>query len=45
MAYKLYLSAHSLFNNPADLEIKATRVDGHKFPRMRVKVRDEIVVL
>ncbi len=44
-AYKLYLDAHPLFNNPPDLDIKSTPVDGHKFPRMSVKHREEIVAL
>lgn len=44
-AYKLYLNAHPLFNNPADFDIKATPVNGHKFPKMTVKVREEIVSL
>lgn len=45
MAYKLYLNNHKLFNNPEDLEIKSSRVDWHKFPRMAVKYREEIVAL
>lgn len=45
MAYKLYLAQHPLFHNPPDLDIKATEVDGHKFPKMTVKVREEIVSL
>ncbi len=44
-AYKLYLNTHKLFNNPSDFEIKKTQVDWHKFSRMIVKFRDEIVVL
>ncbi len=44
-AYKLYLDNHELFNNPDDFDIKATKVDGHKFPRMAVKHREEIVAL
>jgi UPF0176 protein len=44
-AYKLYLANHELFNNPDDFDIKATKVDGHKFPRMAVKHREEIVAL
>jgi UPF0176 protein len=39
------LNAHPLFHNPSDLDIKSTKVDGHKFPRMVVKEREEIVVL
>lgn len=44
-AYKLYLASHPLFHNPPDIDIKATVVDGHKFPKMTVKVREEIVSL
>lgn len=44
-AYKMYLAQHSLFNNPEDFDIKATSVDSHKFPRMRVKFKEEIVAL
>ena len=44
-AYKMYLENHSLFNNPDDLDIKSSPVDGHKFPKMTVKYREEIVVL
>lgn len=45
IAYKLYLANHALFNNPNDLDIKSNAVDGHKFPRMSVKLKEEIVVL
>ena len=45
MAYKLYLAQHELFCDPGDLEVKASKVDGHMFPRMSVKLKDEIVVL
>lgn len=44
-AYKLYLDNHPLFNNIEDLEIKSSKVDWHKFPRMAVKYREEIVAL
>ncbi|NDK09678.1 hypothetical protein GW846_02770 [Candidatus Gracilibacteria bacterium] len=44
-AYKLYLQNHPLWNNIADLDTKSSPVDGHKFPRMQVKVKDEIVGL
>ena len=44
-AYKLYLDNHELFNNPPDLDLKSTKVDWHKFPKMIVKLREEIVVL
>ena len=45
IAYKLYLQNHPLFNNPSDLDIKSNKVLGHQFPRMSVKLKDEIVVL
>ncbi len=45
MAYKMYINAHPLFNNPEDLDVKSCEVKGHQFPKMKVKVRDEIVVL
>lgn len=45
MAYKMYLNNHELFNNPDDLDIKSSKVDWHKFPRMAVKHREEIVSL
>ena len=44
-AYKMYLDQHELFSQPADLDIKSSQVDGHKFPRMSVKLREEIVTL
>ena len=44
-AYKLYLNNHSLWKDIPDLDIKASDVDGHQFPRMQVKYREEIVVL
>ncbi len=45
MAYKLYLAHHPLWKDIADLDIKASPTDRHQFPRMQVKVRDEIVAL
>lgn len=45
MAYKLYLNNHDLFNNPEDFDIKSCEVDSHKFPKMSVKHREEIVAL
>ena len=45
MAYKLYINNHELFKNPEDLDIKSCKVEWHQFPKMKVKVRDEIVVL
>ena len=44
-AYKSYLQNHSLWKDIPDIDIKSSKVDGHQFPRMQVKVRDEIVVL
>ncbi len=44
-AYKMYLDQHPLFNNPEDFDIKTSKVDGHKFPRMAVKYKEEIVAL
>jgi len=44
-AYKLYLSNHPLWKDIQDIDEKSSAVDGHQFPRMQVKVRDEIVVL
>ncbi|MDQ7008952.1 MAG: rhodanese-like domain-containing protein [Candidatus Gracilibacteria bacterium] len=45
MAYKLFINNHDLFKNPEDIDIKSCKVKGHQFPKMKVKVRDEIVVL
>jgi len=44
-AYKLYLENHPLWKNIADIDEKSSPVNGHQFPRMQVKVRDEIVSL
>ncbi|MDA9128876.1 rhodanese-related sulfurtransferase [Candidatus Gracilibacteria bacterium] len=44
-AYKLYLQNHPLWKDIPDIDVKSSKVDGHQFPRMQVKVRDEIVVL
>lgn len=44
-AYTLYLQNHPLWKDIPDIDIKSSKVDGHQFPRMQVKVRDEIVVL
>lgn len=44
-AYKLYLQNHPLWKDIEDIESKSSPVDGHQFPRMQVKVRDEIVSL
>lgn len=44
-AYRMYLESTQYFKNIADIEPKATRVSGHQFPKLTVKVRNEIVVL
>lgn len=44
-AYRLYLASHKYFSDISAIEEKSTRVEGHQFPRLTVKVRDEIVVL
>jgi UPF0176 protein len=44
-AYRLYLNSSQYFNNIADIDTKATLVTGHQFPKLTVKIRDEIVVL
>lgn len=44
-AYRLYLANSPYFNEIADIDIKASPVDEHKFPRMSVKYREEIVAL
>ena len=41
----MYLDNHPLFNNPEDFDIKATQVDEHKFEKMIVKEKEEIVAL
>lgn len=44
-AYKLYLANHPLWKDIQDIDVKSSPTDGHKFPRMQVKVREEIVAL
>jgi len=44
-AYKLYLNNHPLWKDIEDIDIKASPTDGHQFPRMQVKVKNEIVGL
>lgn len=44
-AYRMYLESTPYFKNIADIESKATLVSGHQFPKLTVKVRNEIVVL
>lgn len=45
MAYKLYLQNHPLWKDIPDIDTKSSPTDGHQFPRMQVKVREEIVSL
>lgn len=40
-----YLNNHPLFKNIEDIESKETPIDSHKFPRMIVRYRKEIVAL
>ena len=40
-----YLNNHPLFNEIEDMETKETLVDAHKFPKMIVRYRKEIVAL
>jgi UPF0176 protein len=40
-----YLEHHKLFNNIPDIEEKSSDVDGHKFPKMIVRYKREIVAL
>lgn len=44
-AYRMYLESTKYFKNIADIEPKATLVSGHQFPKLTVKIRNEIVVL
>lgn len=44
-AYRLFLSSSKYFNNIADIDTKATLVQGHQFEKMIVKIKEEIVVL
>jgi UPF0176 protein len=44
-AYKLYLKSISYFSDIPDIDEKACEVDGHKFPKMIVRYRKEIVAL
>jgi len=45
LAYRLFLQSSKYFSNIADIDTKATLVEGHQFPKLTVKIRDEIVVL
>lgn len=44
-SYRHYLENSHYFRDIKDIDAKATPVDDHQFPRMSVKVRDEIVTL
>ena len=44
-AYKRYLAESIYFRDIADIDTKATRVEGHQFDKMIVKYRSEIVAL
>jgi UPF0176 protein len=44
-AYKLYLNNHPLWKGIEDIDVKSSPTDGHAFPRMQVKVKNEIVWL
>lgn len=44
-AYRLYLNTIPEFSNIADIDDKATLVNGHQFPKMIVRYRREIVSL
>jgi UPF0176 protein len=44
-AYRFFLEASKYFKDIPDIDTKATPVSGHEFPRMSVKIRNEIVTL
>jgi len=44
-SYRQYLDSVPFFRNIPDIDSKASTVDGHKFEKMVVKYRDEIVTL
>jgi UPF0176 protein len=44
-AYRMFLDQSKYFQDIADIDTKLTPVDGHEFPRMSVKIRNEIVTL
>lgn len=44
-AYRMYLKSSKYFHDIGDIEPKVTLVSGHQFPKLTVKVRNEIVVL
>jgi len=43
--YRDYLNSHPLFNDIADIDVKATEVDTHQFKKLIVRYRREIVAL
>jgi UPF0176 protein len=44
-AYRSFLASSEYFRDIPDIDTKSTPVDGHEFPRMSVKIRNEIVTL
>jgi UPF0176 protein len=44
-AYREYLQKSKYFSNISDIDAKSTPVVDHQFPRMSVKIREEIVTL
>ncbi len=44
-AYRQFLDTSKYFQNISDIDSKSTPVDDHAFPRMSVKIRNEIVTL
>lgn len=42
-AYREFLQKSKYFQDITDIDTKATPVAGHEFPRMSVKIRNEIV--
>jgi UPF0176 protein len=44
-SYREYLQKSKYFSDISDIDAKSTPVDDHEFPRMSVKIRNEIVTL
>jgi UPF0176 protein len=44
-SYRQFLESSKYFSQIPDIDSKATKVDDHEFPRMSVKIRNEIVTL
>jgi UPF0176 protein len=44
-SYRSFLDSSKYFQNIPDIDSKATSVNDHQFPRMSVKIRNEIVTL